>query len=232
MAKRKKKLTKSEALIQLTEKELNAMTKVDLARAYKTLRTTYGKRKSAFQKADEFSYAIERYEREVAKSPKIPVSKMTRSRLAREVAMLRHMLQGETATVEGAREQYRLQDIRLFGKIEGTELPQFSMSSSAREAFWDAYDEWQRDPKIMGLGLQSGEEQRQLADIMFSGLTKRKNFFPELEGTEEGDELVRFTELPKSEQGGALYNYLAAFKRGRERMEFAPNVYTGRGSNF
>ena len=232
MAPKRKKLTKTETIVQWTEAELNGKDRAQLQTAYKTLKTTYGKRKKAFQKEGEFSYAIDRYEREMKKSPKIPVKNMTINRLRREVAMLQHMFRGETSTLAGAEEAYREQDIRIFGAVPGTNIPNFRMSAEAREAYWNAYDEWRSDERIQGLHMGSSQEQSNLADIMFGGGVKKKFFFDNLDGTVEGEEYVRFADLSKAEQGTALYNYLKNIKDVKERAEFMPNVYTGRGSNF
>ena len=67
---------------------------------------------------------------------------------------------------------------------------------------------------------------------MFGGAVKKKLFFDELEGTEEGEEYVQFTELAQADQGEALYNYFKYLKNVKERAEFVPNAYTGRGSDF
>ena len=229
MAKRK---SLTETIIEMTPEDISTKDISELRRYYKALRTTIGKRRSAFDKADLYSYAIEGYDKSVAQNPNIPLKKMTINRLRREVMYAIKALTGETSTVAGAREVYREQDIRIFGQIPGTNLPEYTMSKAERKAYWDEYDEWRGNKDIQALALESDQQQTALADIFFGGLVKRELFESDLKGTEAGQELIRFTEIEKASRGQALLNYLTSIKHEKERQEFRANVYTGSGSDF
>ena len=213
MAKRKKKLTLTEAVINMTDEELNAASKEELQRYYRAMRTTVGKRRRQFEDENEFSYAIDYYDKLVRQNPNIPLAKMTLGRLRREIKYLTSALTSETITGAGARKVHREQDLRIFGRISGTQPPQRTMTNEERKTFWSFYNEWQSQYGNV-TGLSSSQVQRSLADLMFS--QQNDSFW--------GETFVSQLEM--------LTDYAREVAEEAERTGFMPNVFTGRGSDF
>ena len=159
----------TQKVLEMSEEDISKQNKSTLAKYYKSMRSALGKRMKTFREAGEFSHAYNVYEREFKKEIPMKVSEMTQGRLQKEVVRLKKFFEAETATVEGAEEVNRRQDIMIFGAIPGTNIPNRTMSEDERKEYWNLYEEWYNQEYKKHPELQSSEIQNILADLMFAG---------------------------------------------------------------
>ena len=158
----------TQKVLEMSFEDIGQQNKSTLAKYYKSMRSSLGKRMKTFREAGEFSHAYNVYEREFKKEIPMKVSEMTQGRLQKEVVRLKKFFEGETSTVEGAQEVNRRQDVMIFGAIPGTDIPNRTMSVTERKEYWDLFDEWYAQEYETHPKLQSSEIQNTLADLMYA----------------------------------------------------------------
>lgn len=202
----------TQKILEMSDKEISQQNEKTLRKYYKSMRTALGKRMKTFEKADEFSYAFQRYERETKKEIPMKITEMGENRLRKEVFRLKQFFEAETSTVAGAQEVHRKQDISIFGAIPGTNIPNKTMSSTEREEYWNLYEQWYKQEYENNPQLQSGEIRTTLADLMFA-------------------DTGEFNSMLLTEKMSALSE--AASKAHEEDLRRRPSsVLRGNGSNF
>ena len=159
-------------IMNLSQFELSKFTKsaedMEKLRSYvKAIRRSVSASKSAFIRANEYSYALSAYYRELEKRTKTDINEMSRFRLISEIASFQKFKKSDTASVSGARKVYREQDIRIFGK-DSSGRPLGSMNRYEREQFWQIYEEWEKIYRSAHPDLSSSQVQMNLADFMFN----------------------------------------------------------------
>lgn len=159
----------TQKVLEMSVEDIGQQNKSTLAKYYKSMRSALGKRMKTFSEAGEFSHAYNVYEREFKKEIPMKISEMTQGRLQKEVVRLKKFFEGETSTVEGAKEVNRRQDLMIFGAIPGTNIPNRTMSVTEREEYWNLFDEWYSQEYETHPKLQSSEIQNTLADLMYAG---------------------------------------------------------------
>lgn len=202
----------TQKVLEMSTQEISQQNEKTLRKYYKSMRTALGKRMKTFEKADEFSYAFQRYERETKKEIPMKITEMGENRLRKEVFRLKQFFEAETSTVSGAQEVHRKQDISIFGAIPGTNIPNRTMSSTEREQYWNLYEQWYKQEYENYPQLQSGEIQNTLADLMFA-------------------DTGEFNSMLLTEKMAALSE--AASKAHEEDLRRRPSsVLRGKGSGF
>lgn len=204
-------------IMGLTDYELSKFTTSEadmsiLRNYFKAIKRSVSASKSAFARADEYSYALDKYLKAAQKRPKISIEEMSRYRLIAEIASFRKFRESETANLAGARRVYREQDIRIFGKDESGR-PLSSMNRYEREEYWDLYEEWEAQYRKTNTDLSSSQVQMNLAELMFN----RPLTF--------GSQLL-------TEKLEILQNMSRAQKDEIDRTGFGSNEYIGYGNDF
>ena len=204
-------------IMNLSTGELSKFTKSEadmetLRKYFKGIRRSVGAAKVAFTRANEYSFALEKYLAEAEKRPKMPINEMSRHRLISEIASFQKFKKSETATVRGARAVYREQDIRIFGK-DASGRPLGSMNRYEREQFWSIYEEWEKTFREKNPDLSSSQVQMNLADLMFNNpLSFGESLF-----TQKLEMLLDYSRLKKDEI---------------DRTGFGSDVHSGFGNDF
>ena len=204
-------------IMSLSTGELSKFTKSEadmnvLRKYFKGIRRSVGATKAAFTRADEYSYALEKYLAEAEKRPKMPINEMTRHRLIAEIASFQKFKESETSSVAGARKVYREQDIRIFGK-DASGRPLGSMNRYEREQFWRIYEEWEKMYRKTNPDLSSSQVQMNLADLMLNNpLSFGESLFTQ--------KLEMLTEYARQQQEEI------------SRTGFGFNVHSGFGNDF
>ena len=172
-------------------------------------------RMAQFEKSGEYSYVFDKIEEANLKN--VPASqigvgrtaKERRNLLLQEIARYQSILEAQSATVEGAREINREQDIRIFGVDESGE-PKETFTNDERKEYWSLYEEYEKFDPTYGSRYGSSTTQQVIADMYRSGSVDRATMLSEARR--------RLNELKAQTEGGTI--------------EEIANVYAGRRFNF
>ena len=172
-------------------------------------------RMAKFEKTGEYSYVFDKIEGANLKN--VPASqigagrtaKERRNLLLQEIARYQSILEAKSATVEGAREINREQDIRIFG-VDESGKPRDTFTKDERREYWSLYEEYEKYDPTYGSRYGSETTQQVIADLYRSGSVDRATMLSTAK--------QRLEELKAQTEGGTI--------------EEIANVYAGRRFNF
>lgn len=201
-------MTKAEKYATLSDKIVSKMTKSELEKIVKVMRTGYLRRVQQFARRDEISYAQIMFEGSKPEK-QVPFSKMTRNQVYMEYARYAHFFKSVTSNIKGIHSVNKAQDISLFG-ADSRGRPLYRMNNEERKRYWSLYDEFNNQKKTSMAKFGSETIQQFIADAMFGSdfidQTNLSDFFDQVE-----ERLAR--------------------QKQEYDLRSVPNVLQGRGSN-